>query len=176
MKENKTSSLFFVFSILLLIIWMGLFVNNYQKRINNLTGYWDMADKTSTIEKKSEYLDKYVNAIETLKLNEGHSVIVFKNYNNYMPNNYDAILSLQKRLYEIKKLNIGSLEYQMAIQQITQQEWSEATNLIEEFSLKYNNKHAFFTLGFGGSFVCISLLFFIAICWMCVKNSTEEVY
>lgn len=157
--------------VLALIIWVAIFSCFYISsgiELNNvLTGYWDVADKSATIEKKSEYVDKFVGSIEKLKLNEGNSAVVFKSYSNYMPNNYDAIKSLQKRLHEVKDMDPKSFQYQTAMQQLTGQEWGEAHDLINQFEYKWNNTYSFFVRGVGGLVGAVIWLFLLGISMIC---------
>lgn len=147
-----------IMSVVCFGFWCFLFISHGIQANNEFVGYWQIASRSSTIEKKSEYLDKYIAAIEKLKLNEGYSAIIFRKYNNYMPNNYDAIKSLQKRLHEVKGLDVKSFAYQTAIQQITGQEWDEADELVGEFEYKYYNEHSLYV---RGAYDWISLFGFI---------------
>ena len=131
-------------------LWIGLVVKHNIDYVNDCEGYWSLADKSATIEMKSECVDKYVEAVEKLGLTTGHSAIIFHTFNNDMENNFKALLSLQKRLHEIKKLDITSFAYQTAIQQLTQQEWTEAHALTGQFESKYFNRYAPFTMGVFG--------------------------
>jgi len=151
MESSKTVG---IILLVIVILWTGSHIVSMLKdniRITNtLTGFWSMADKTATIEKKSEYLDKYVDATEKHELNKGNSAVFFKHYDNDMANNYDALRSLQKRLHEIKKMDIQSFAYQTALQQLTQQEWKEATAMTGQFYYKLVNKEFVFTWGWLG--------------------------
>lgn len=147
------------------LVWGMLFgfiyINHYISLINDLTVSWSLADKSATIEKKSEYLDKYVGAIRKLGLTEGHSAIMFKTENNNMANNFDALLSLQERLHEMNGMDKTSFAYQVALQQLTQQEWQEATELTGQFESAYCNRYALFSLGILG-WIPIFMLILIA--------------
>jgi hypothetical protein len=89
---------------------------------NKIAGsYWALADKSSTLEAKSYYIDQFVEALENLKLAE-YSAILFKTPNNNVRKNLEALKTLQLRLHKAKQMNINSLEYQKAIEQITAQE------------------------------------------------------
>lgn len=116
--------------IAVIMIYDGVTVSyNYNKKIGS---YWELADKSSTIEAKSEYIDKFIEALKKEDL-EGHNALIFKTPDNDITLNIDAVKTLQKRLHEIKKLKSDSFEYNQAIQQITAQEQGEAhkiTNVI----------------------------------------------
>jgi hypothetical protein len=92
--------------------------------------YWDLADKSSTLEAKSYYIDQFVEALENLKLAE-YSAILFKTPNNNVRKNLEALKTLQLRLHKAKQMNMNSLEYQKAIEQITAQEQGEAKEMID---------------------------------------------
>jgi hypothetical protein len=100
--------------------------NKYNQEIYN---YWSLADKSSTIEAKSEYIDKFVSAIDNAKLS-GNNALIYKNPDNSFEYNFKAVQTLQKRLSEIKTMNPNSFEYQQAILQITQQEQGEAEKML----------------------------------------------
>jgi len=100
---------------------------------NEIKSYWELADKSSTIDKKSEYVDKFVNALEESGLKGQYNAIIFKTPDNSFDYNFEALKSLQLRLHEIKTMDVTSFQYQTAIQQITAQEQGEASNMLREF-------------------------------------------
>lgn len=113
--------------IVVLLIIFGVY-SSYQWN-KNIGSYWDLADKTSTIEAKSGYIDKFVEALDSAKLSE-YNAIFLKTPNNKVSKNVDALKTLQVRLQEIKTMDIQSFAYQQAIQQITSQEQGEADEMI----------------------------------------------
>jgi hypothetical protein len=113
-------------SIVLLVI-VGVY-SSYQWN-KNIESYWSLADKTSTIEAKSQYIDKFVDALENAKLSE-YDAIILKTPDNKTEKNINALKTLQTRLQEIKTMDIQSFAYQQAIQQITAQEQGEADAMI----------------------------------------------
>jgi hypothetical protein len=147
------------------VIWIPHIVGDSNERLNDLTGYWELADKGSSIIMKSDNIDKYVAAIERLKLNEGYSGIILHNFSNNMSNNYDAIKSLQTRLHQIKSLDVQSMAYQVAMQQLTSQEWGQAEKLTEQFDYKYSNTVKPWTLGYLSvlPFIGFALVAFVGI-------------
>jgi len=161
------SKLFLTLTILSCLFSPVWFCYNYINdgiRLNNqLTGYWEMADRSATIEKKSEYLDKYVNAVEKLGLTEGHSAFVFKSFSNKMENNYLALKSLQQRLHEIKSLDVKSFAYQTAISQLTEQEWAQAGEMTSNFTYKWEQVHSFWFRCLVGGLITMDTLFFVTI-------------
>ena len=101
----------------------------YEKEVQS---YWDLADKSSTIEEKSKYIDQFVAQFEKPEFQGKHSALIFKTPNNSFEYNFNALKSLQTRLNEIKTMDMTSFEYQTAIQQITQQEQGEASELVTQ--------------------------------------------
>jgi len=137
------------------------YINDGIRLNNQLTGYWEIADRSATIEKKSKYLDKYVKAVEALGLTEGHSAFIFKSFSNKMENNYIALKSLQQRLHEIKTLDVKSFAYQTAISQLTEQEWAQAGEMTTNFTTKWELLHSFWFRSFVGGLITMILLFLI---------------
>lgn len=91
---------------------------------------WELGIKSSTIEKKSEYIDKFVSSLEKSGLQGENDALIFYTPNNNFDENFTALKSLQSRLHEIKGMDAKSFEYQTAIQQITGQEQDEAGNML----------------------------------------------
>jgi len=100
---------------------------------NEISSYWDLADKASTIKQKSIYVDKFVFSLENYGMSGKYNAIFFKTPNNSFDYNIVALKTLQQRLHEIQKMDITSFQYQTAIQQITQQEQGEAYQMIKVF-------------------------------------------
>jgi hypothetical protein len=98
---------------------------------NKIVGcYWNLADKSSTLEAKSYYIDRFVETLENLKLAE-YSGILFKTPDNNVKKNLEALKTLQLRLRKAKQMDINSFAYQKAIEQITAQEQGEAKEMID---------------------------------------------
>lgn len=112
---------------------------------NNYASYWELADKSSTIEKKQEYIDKFVEALKSAGLEGEHNAVWLTTPDNSFDRNIEALESLQLRLNEIKTMDIRSFEYQTAIQQITAQEQGEAQAMIKTLKGIWWKKHHFFT-------------------------------
>ena len=96
---------------------------------NTVSYAWSLADKTSTLEAKSAYMDEFVNNLNKAHLAE-YDAIIFKTPDNNVANNIKALITLRDRLNEIKGLDPESFAYQTAIQQITAQEQGEANEMI----------------------------------------------
>jgi len=113
----------------LIFFFVSIFYADYrwEKEIGN---YWSLADKSSTLDAKSDYIDKFVEALEKAKLAE-YNAIFFKTPNNNVRKNIEALKTLQARLHEIKSMDINSFAYQTAIEQITAQEQGEADKMLE---------------------------------------------
>jgi len=98
---------------------------------NKIAGsYWDLANKSSTLEAKSYYIDQFVETLESLKLAE-YSAILFKTPSNNVKKNLEALKTLRFRLRKTRQMDINSLEYQKAMEQITAQEQGEAKKIID---------------------------------------------
>jgi len=118
--------------ILLSLSIRGGVIGHYQFE-RDILSYWNLADKSSTIERKSEYIDKFVESLAKLKYEGKYNAIFLTTIDNSFDANYEALKSFQSRLKEIKSMDIRSFEYQTAIQQITGQEQGEAYDMILVF-------------------------------------------
>ena len=112
----------------IVLIMMSVFADVEFNR--NIGNYWDLADKSSTIERKGEYVDKYIEAFAAAKLEGTYDSLFFPTPSNNFDQNFEALKSLQKRLDEIHSMNPSSFEYQTALQQITDHEFTENTAVI----------------------------------------------
>jgi hypothetical protein len=97
---------------------------------NSIGSFWDLSEKASTLQQKSEYLDQYVQAIETARFAPNDAVI-FPTPNNSYQQNMVALKSLQGRMHQIAGVDERSFAYQTAIQQITAQEQGEGDALTD---------------------------------------------
>lgn len=116
---------------------------------NEIQSYWDLSVKASTIQQKSVYLDKYVAALEVVRLAE-YDAIWLKTPENNTAQNMVALKSLQGRMHEILGMDVGSFQYQQAMQQITAQEQDEAHSLLGRFEGAWYLEHHFFLWGWIG--------------------------
>jgi hypothetical protein len=110
--------------VLALDITFGVY-GNYQVN-RDVFSYWSLADKASTIPQKSEYIDKFVSALESKGYEGTYNAIIFTTPDNSFDRNLEALKSLQLRLHEVETMDVTSFQYQTAIQQITAQEQGEA--------------------------------------------------
>lgn len=113
----------------------------YQREIES---YWEIADKSSTIAKKSEYVDKYVAAIEAQHFEGEYNAVLYPTLDNSYEGNMEALKTLQARLKEIQNMDVSSFQYQTAIQQITAQEQGEADKMLSQFRGLWWKRHHFF--------------------------------
>lgn len=120
-----------IFSLTASIITEVIGHYQYEK---DYSSHWELAQKASTIEKKIEGIDRFVLALEQSGLNGKYDAIFLETPNNSFNQNLFALRSLQKRLHEIKNMDVKSFEYQLAMQQITQQEQNEAYEMLEVFN------------------------------------------
>jgi hypothetical protein len=96
---------------------------------NSIGSYWSLSEKASSLDAKADYLNKFVAAVEAAHL-EGNNAIFLRTPDNSIEQNMVALHSLQKRMNEIKGMDVTSFAYQQAIQQITAQEQGEASKLL----------------------------------------------
>ena len=129
----------------------------YYNWNNKYESYWNLADKTSTIEAKEEYITQFVDNIQKNR-NEfaEYNAVFLKTPNNNCDKNIGALITLKERLKEIKTMDIKSFEYQTAIQQITAQEQGEANDMISNIESCYYLKSYIIVWGWIG--VILSLL------------------
>ena len=120
-----------VISIIAMIIFGVL--GNYEYERDYLS-YWNLAEKSSTIQQKSMYMDKFVESFKGKGFESSYNALVLKTPDNSFDKNFEALQSLKSRLDEIQKMNVTSFEYQTAIQQITAQEQGEAQAMLNVFS------------------------------------------
>jgi hypothetical protein len=130
----KTTGIILTFlGILFIGLDMGIGIVGHYHLERDFLSYWSLADKSSTIIKKSEYLDKFVEALEKKHFEGKYNAWFLTTPDNSFDQNFIALKSLQQRLHEIKDMNVSSFEYQTAMQQITGQEQGEAADMISVF-------------------------------------------
>jgi len=101
---------------------------------NQYSNYWNLADKSSTLKAKKDYIDKYVQALETgykEKRFANHDAVWLKTPDNEFASNLAALKTLADRLGEIQNMDPSSFQYNTAIEQITKQEQGEARAMSE---------------------------------------------
>lgn len=133
MNSLKTFLLFIVTSILFALVigsvWLS-YVPDY--RYDRQFAYtWNLADKSSTLEAKAEYVTKFVETIETNRqFFADYNAVWLGTPDNSFEQNLTALKTLRTRLNEIKGMDPNSFQYQAAIQQITGQEQGEAWHML----------------------------------------------
>jgi hypothetical protein len=164
-----------VLGILLIVIALFLLVfpmlkSNYEYN-KEYSSYWHLAEKSSTITAKSEYVDKFVNALEHSGLQGQYDALVFQTQDNSFDKNFEALKTLQARLKEIKGMNVNSFEYQTAIQQITAQEQGEAENMLNVISGCWTKVHYPYLWNLFGFLYLIWWVLIIAVGWgICARD------
>ncbi len=98
----------------------------YDKTIGS---NWDLADRASTLAQKSEYVNKFVIALDSCKLDGINNSIFLATPDRGFSENMRALKSLQNRLIQISCMSESDFAYQTALQQITAQEQGEAHEL-----------------------------------------------
>lgn len=123
--------------MVLSIVIMGVHtkgcVSTYYSYENDIGSYWDLADKSSTLNAKSDYIEKFIAALKKSKHSEFNAVI-YKTPTVNFNNNIKALQTLSDRLKIVSKMDQTSFAYQTAIQQITGQEQGEAREMLDVFS------------------------------------------
>jgi hypothetical protein len=140
------------------VVWysfaIGLTYKGSYEYAVSIGAHWEMADRSSTIQAKSAHLDKFVEALERQGLDGACNALFLCKPEDSFDQNLLAVKTLQARLHEIAQMNVASFEYQIAIQQITEQEQGEAramTSTFEDIWWKQN----YYPL--GGLFFLVTL-------------------
>lgn len=140
------------------------YIIGYRSQVAWETGYlqyWVQADRSSTIEAKSENVDKFIAALESgnsrQQFAEFNAIFLKKTAPNSFASNMVALKSLGERLHEIRHMDAKSFEYNTAIQQITQQEQGEASEMIKVFQGCYDLSQWPITWGWIGNILIVCL-------------------
>jgi len=148
-------------------IWNQVMVN-YEFE-NKYLQYWQLSDKSSTIQAKQQYISQFVTALETGYDNHDfskHDAVWLTTPNNGFDQNLQAVKSLQHRLTEIQDMDPTSFQYNTAIEQITKQEQGEAGKMIGVFKGCYTLKsHPMVWAWIGGILAAFEILLVI-VGWM----------
>ena len=120
---------------------------------------WELADRSSTIEAKANYIQQFVDAISTNKDDFAeYNAIWLQTPENKFENNVSALVSLKDRLNEIRKMDVSSFQYNTAIQQITAQEQGEAHGLIRHIQGCYDLENYWYVWDWIGGVFTISAI------------------
>jgi hypothetical protein len=162
MKTKTIGIILTIVSTLFLIIDIGIGIVGHYKLEKDIFSYWNIADKSSTIEKKSEYVDKFVEALEKEQFQGQYNALILTTTDNSYDYNFIALKSFQDRLREIQNMDIKSFEYQTAIQQITEQEQGGAAPMLAVFrGLWWKENHIIVWNWIGGVQIIIFMILLI---------------
>ena len=112
----------------------------YEKQFSNL---WELADKSSTIPAKQQYITQFLYALKAGETNgvfADYDATWLKTPNNSFAANIKAIQTLSDRLTQIQDMDPASFQYNTAIQQITAQEQGEAHRMLAVFEKCYDRE------------------------------------
>lgn len=112
----------------------------YEKQYGNL---WELADKSSTIPAKQQYITQFLNTLRAGQTNgdfADYNATWLKTPNNSFASNVKALQTLSERLTQIQDMNPESFQYNTAIQQITAQEQGEAHRMLAVFEGCYDRE------------------------------------
>jgi hypothetical protein len=121
-----------IVAVILMFIHIILGVNSNYQYTSKIGSYWSLADRSSTLAAKSEYIGKFIDAIMAANHSRNNSVLM-PTMENSFDYNLIAIKTLESRLMKIQTMDENSFAYQTAMQQITGQEMGEAENMLNIF-------------------------------------------
>ena len=128
----------------------------FEKQYSQL---WQLADKSSTIPAKQQYITQFVNALKGGKEKgafSDYNAVWLQTPNNNFNANVKALESLSGRLIEIQNMDPTSFQYNTAIQQITAQEQGEAHAMMAVFQGCYEYANYFFIWGWVGALILVT--------------------
>lgn len=126
---SKTNKLLLAIGIILCLGRLGFRLYANYDWDSQVGSYWDLSERASTISQKSEYMDKYVGALEVANLEGTNSATFMKTLESSFDENMKALKSLQSRLHDIDTMSESGFAYQTAISQITEQEQGQAKDM-----------------------------------------------
>lgn len=174
---STLSKVLAVIFLAMLVVLVGTIVTHIREAYRydrEIGSYWSLADKASTITQKSEYVDKFVAALESQHLDGEYNALLFATPDNSFDKNIEALRSLQWRLREIQTMNPASFEYQTAIQQITAQEQGEASVMLSDLGgcwWKRNHILLWDWIAFVNYFVQCSILIWLG--WAVLRYAED---
>lgn len=108
-------------------------VKEYYDFKTNYKSYWELSDRSSTLQAKEQYISKFIEQIENNKDKFAeYNAVIFKTPQSSFKNNLKAVETLRDRLISIQGMNETDFAYQTAIQQITEQEQGEAQSMLRD--------------------------------------------
>jgi len=162
MKLTLRHSMFYG-GIILLIAYIGISFPAFNEYNLQHENYWELADRSSSIEDKYVYINEMVASFEESNLHGTYNAIIYKNPSNNFDNNLKALISLRDRLDEIKEMDVTSFEYQTAISQITAQEQGEAISMLSVLQGSWFKQNHIFYWNWIALVTIISILVIICI-------------
>jgi hypothetical protein len=142
----------------------------YQKAAYN---FWEMSCRSSTLSQKAEYVDKFVKALETIPHSE-YNALFLKTPELNFEENLKALKSFNERLHTIKDWNELTFSYQVALQQITEQEQGSVKVMLtvpRECFVKNQCIFVWSYIGFFISFVLLALLLLASLAFIIYMTS-----
>lgn len=160
-----------VISILAICLYIIFGVVSHNKYNTNFDANWELSKSAATIEQKSIYIDKFVQAIENGGFDGKFDAIFNPNDNNSYEQNLIALKTLQQRLHELKSLPMTSFDYNTALQQITEQQCKMSNNIIYTFSGIWYKEHYILLW----NWICLVgvCIFIIGIICSCISLENE---
>ena len=146
----------------------------FEKQYSQL---WQLADKSSTIPAKQEYITKFLNALKAGKEKgafSDYNAVWLRTPNNNFDANVKALETLSGRLIEIQNMDPTSFQYNTAIEQITKQEQGEAHAMIAVFQGCYDYANYFSVWHWvGGLLIVFSIVALVggAIGWFALTET-----
>ena len=165
MNEQVTGAILTVFMTILLVCnIIGEVAGNYSYS-KNFESSWNLAEKASTIQQKSTYIDAFIQKLEAGGFQGEYNALFLETPNNSFDENLKALKSLQGRLHEIQTMDPTSFQYNTAIQQITAQEQGEAKPMMDVFEgIWWKENHFFLWSWVGGSnYLLVVFLWFVGL-------------
>lgn len=129
---------------------------------NTIACNWDLSERASTLAQKSEYMNKFVGALEKCNLDGTNSALFLQTPESDFTQNMKALKSLQQRLSDISGMDENSFAYQTALQQITAQEQGEAHEMLSHLQNCWERQN-YYTVWNWLYFVGLLLLQFLCI-------------
>ena len=103
----------------------------------NIESYLRLSYKAPTIEQSSMYFDKYIEGIEKANLS-GYDAVIFKLPDDSYAENYKVVKEYQNYLHAIQKMDVNSIEYQIAIKKLSNSALKLSTDAISNIWIKNN--------------------------------------
>ena len=161
----KTGIILTVLSVLAWILYIGFAIKADYQYERDIQCHWNLADKASTIAQKSKHINDFVAALESQKFTNKYNAIWLTTQNNGFDGNLKALKTLQERLKIIEKMDENTFQYHTAIQQITEQEQGQASEMLSVFQGVWYKEHYILLWNWicviGVILVCV--IFFIGI-------------